>query len=377
MTTEDSDEKWMREALAAARSSRPSPNPPVGAVVVSAGGEAVARAWHAEAGAQHAEIAALEEAAEAAEGGSLYVTLEPCNHEGQTGRCVDAILRAGIKRVVVGALDPNPHVEGGGAERLKNAGLDVVVGVAGAESQTLIAPWTKFITSAVPHVALKLALSLDGRIATRTGESKWITCPEARVKVQQLRSQYDAVAVGIGTALSDDPRLTVRDESLLGSRPGPVRIIFDTSLRLPASSRVVATANELPTWICAGTEADEENEQELVAAGCKVMRVPMSAQGRVDMAAALEAIGEAGIVSVLVEGGAELVGSLVAGRHADELHAFLAPKLLGPRGRPGAVDWAGPDKPGEAPHILNPRWEVCGQDAYVYGKVAYPEKTAG
>jgi diaminohydroxyphosphoribosylaminopyrimidine deaminase/5-amino-6-(5-phosphoribosylamino)uracil reductase len=343
-------------------------------VVTDKSGAIIAEAFHLQAGADHAEVIALEQAGEDARGGTLYVTLEPCNHEGQTPPCVDAVLKSGVKRVVVGCIDPNPHVTGGGAKRLRDAGIEVDVGTLANDARALVTPWTKFITRGMPHVSLKLALSLDGRIATRAGVSKWVTGPEARAKVQQLRAQHDAVAVGIGTAMADDPRLTVRDAALLGSAKPPTRIIFDTKLRLSLSARVVETAKVVPTWICAGAEAPEENEQALVAAGCSVLRVPMTTEGRVDMASALAELGAVGFVSMLVEGGAELAGSLLAARLADELHAFVAPKLLGPRGRPGAVDWAGPDSPGDAPCIVNPRWEVCGQDAYVHGPVHFPEK---
>jgi diaminohydroxyphosphoribosylaminopyrimidine deaminase/5-amino-6-(5-phosphoribosylamino)uracil reductase len=370
----DADLQFMQAALDQARRSRPSPNPPVGAVLVGADGKLVSKAHHVEAGADHAETAALEEAGDSAEGATIYVTLEPCNHEGRTEPCVDALLKSGVKRVVIGCLDPNPHVTGGGAKRLEEAGIEVETGVAAAECRALIAPWTKFITTGMPNVALKLAMSLDGRIATRSGESKWVTGPEARLKVQHLRSQNDAVGVGIGTAITDDPRLTVRDEALLSGGPSPVRIIFDTKLRLPRTARVVETATEVATWICAGESADADAEKILVDAGCTVVRVEQSADERIDMGAAFKMLGEAGVVSILIEGGAELAGSLLASKHADELHAFIAPIMLGPRGRPGAVDWAGPDTLGEAPRIVNPSWEVCGQDAYVYGKVDYPEK---
>jgi diaminohydroxyphosphoribosylaminopyrimidine deaminase/5-amino-6-(5-phosphoribosylamino)uracil reductase len=354
----------------------PSPNPPVGAVVVNQAGEVISTSHHVRAGEEHAEGMALNNAGEAARGGTLYVTLEPCNHEGRTPPCVDTILTSGIKRVVIGALDPNPHVAGGGAQRLGDAGLAVESGVAAPEARALIAPWSKFITTGLPHVALKLALSLDGRIATRTGASKWVTGPEARAKVQELRARHDAVAVGIGTALADDPRLTVRETTLLPEgRSTPVRLVFDTHLRLPLHTRVVQTAREVPTWVLAGADAPEEAEQALVDAGCVVLRAPTSAEGRVDVAAAMRLCAAQGIVSILVEGGAELAGSLLASRVPDELHAFVAPILLGPRGRPGAVDWAGPDTPTEAPRIVDPRWELCGRDAYVSGPLAFPPRS--
>jgi diaminohydroxyphosphoribosylaminopyrimidine deaminase/5-amino-6-(5-phosphoribosylamino)uracil reductase len=370
----DFDVSMMRRALDEARRSIPSPNPPVGAVVVGPSGDVVAQSFHERAGEAHAEIAALAAAGAQTQGGTLYVTLEPCNHTGRTPPCVDAILAAGIARVVIGSLDPNPAVAGGGAQRLVDSGVKVDVGVAGAEARTLIAPWTKFITEGLPHVALKLALSLDGRIATRSGASKWVTGPEARAKVQELRARHDAVAVGIGTALADDPRLTVRDTSLLPGGRHPVRVVFDSRLRVPLNSRLVQTSRDIATWILAGNDAPEPAEQALIDAGCAVVRVPNSAEGRVDVGAALRVLAAQGIVSLLVEGGAELAGSLLATRLADELHAFIAPILLGPRGRPGAVDWAGPDTPVEAPRIVDPRWELCGRDAYVSGPLAFPSK---
>ncbi len=370
----DVDSKRMRRAIELARSARPSPNPPVGAVVLDREGVVVGEALHHRAGSEHAEVAALALAGEQARGGTLYVTLEPCNHEGKTPPCVDAVLKSGVKRVVLGCIDPNPHVTGGGAKRLREAGIEVEIGVLAAEARALVTPWSKHITSNLPYVSLKLALSLDGRIATRTGLSKWVTGPEARAKVQQLRAQHDAVAVGIGTAIADDPRLTVRDAALLGFASPPVRIVFDTRLRLPLRARIVETARAVPTWLCCGVDAPNEEERALKAAGCEVLRLPMTAEGRVDVGAALLELGARGVVSVFFEGGAELAGSLLAARLADELHAFVAPKLLGPRGRPGAVDWAGPERPGEAPSIFQPRWEVCGQDAYVHGPIRFPEK---
>jgi diaminohydroxyphosphoribosylaminopyrimidine deaminase/5-amino-6-(5-phosphoribosylamino)uracil reductase len=359
----------MLRAVAEARRSLPSPNPRVGAVVVAADGSLASVARHGAAGQAHAEQLALEAAGAKAAGGTLYVTLEPCNHTGRTPPCVDAVLQAGIKRVVVGALDPNPHVTGGGVDRLRLHGLEVVVGVAARECDDLIAPWKVYITSARPHVRLKLALSLDGRIAARTGESKWVTGPEARAKVQELRADVDAVAVGIGTAIADDPRLTVREPLLSRVRRSPTRVIFDTNLRLPITHRVVVSARETPTWIICGASADTKLEAALVGAGCRVLRAANSAEGRVSVEDALRVLADQGIVSLLVEGGAELAGSFLVAGLADELHAFLAPILLGPRGRPAAVDWAGPDSPASAPRIFHPRWEVCGRDAYVHGRL--------
>jgi diaminohydroxyphosphoribosylaminopyrimidine deaminase/5-amino-6-(5-phosphoribosylamino)uracil reductase len=366
VTTED--ERWMDVALTLAKNGSPSPNPHVGAVVVN-GGEIVASAHHERAGTDHAEVAALRAAGEKAKGASLYVTLEPCNHHGRTPPCTDAIIASKVARVVIGCRDPNPHVEGDGATKLRAAGIEVVVGVREEKAKAWIAPWAKHITVGLPYVSLKLALSLDGRIATRTGESKWVTGPDARAKVHLLRSRSDGIAVGIGTALADDPRLTVRDT------PGesPLRIVFDTKLRLPISSRLVQTARDVPTLVLCGFEASMEAEAELVAAGVECLRCAVSAEGRLDVLAALRALAQRGIVSLMVEGGAELAGSLLAGRYADELHVFVAPILLGPRGRAGAVDWAGPDTPQKAPRIATPAWELVGNDAYVHGPLVYPE----
>jgi diaminohydroxyphosphoribosylaminopyrimidine deaminase / 5-amino-6-(5-phosphoribosylamino)uracil reductase len=362
------DERWMEVALAQAKNGKPSPNPNVGAVIVK-DGELIATGFHEKAGADHAEIAAIRAAGEKAAGATLYVTLEPCNHHGRTPPCTDAIIAAKIARVIVGTRDPNPHVEGMGIEKLRGVGIDVVLGVREEKARAWIAPWSKHITAGLPYVSLKLALSLDGRIATRTGESKWVTGPDARAKVHLLRAKSDAIAVGIGTALADDPRLTVRDA------PGdsPMRVVFDTKLRLPLASRLVQTARETPTLVLCGLDAPADAEAELATHGVECLRTPLSAEGRLEVFTALRSLAQRGVVSLMVEGGAELAGSFLAGRLADELHVFVAPILLGPRGRAGAVDWAGPDTPQQAPRISSPAWELVGNDAYVHGPLLYPD----
>jgi diaminohydroxyphosphoribosylaminopyrimidine deaminase/5-amino-6-(5-phosphoribosylamino)uracil reductase len=367
---EDPDSEFMAKAIAAGQKGHPSPNPHVGAVLAK-GKEILAIGHHEKAGEDHAEVQALKLAGAKAKGATLYVTLEPCNHEGRTPPCVDAILEAKVARVVVGCIDPNPHVQGGGVERLRAAGIEVVVGSAKEkEARELIAPWAKCVTTGLPYVSLKLAVSLDGRIATRTGASKWVTGPEARAKVHELRSGMDAVAVGIGTVVADDPRLTVREVD----GPSPVRVVFDTKLRTPFSARLVGTARETATWVITSIDASPAVEQSLSDHGVQIIRVSPSAEGRIDVTAALRSLAQRGIVSLMVEGGAELAGSVLAARLADELHVFVSPILLGPRGRPGAVDWAGPDTPSEAPRIADPHWERCGKDAYVFGRLAYPPK---
>jgi diaminohydroxyphosphoribosylaminopyrimidine deaminase/5-amino-6-(5-phosphoribosylamino)uracil reductase len=340
--------------------------------VVSSGETILGEGHHEAAGLEHAEIVALRAAGEATRGATLYVTLEPCNHEGRTGPCAPAIIEAGLRRVVIGCRDPNPHVPGGGAERLREAGVEVAIGVLEKEARALIRPWQKFISEGSAYLALKLALSLDGRIASRTGASKWITCPESRTRVQTLRAAHDAVMLGINSVLADDPRLTVRDV------PGrsPVRIVVDSKLRISSTAQVVISAREVPTCVVTTLEASRPIAEGLEQAGVKVIRVPATAEGRCDMRVALKELAAREVVSVLCEGGAELAGSLLAAGLPDELHAFVAPILLGPRGRPGAVDWAGPENPADAPRIDAPRWELCGNDAYVRGVLSYPKRAA-
>ncbi len=365
----DVDEKFMRRALDLGRKGDPSPNPHVGCVVVR-GDEIVGEGHHELAGAAHAEVRALAAAGDRAAGATLYVTLEPCNHEGKTGPCVDAILAAGIARVVVGGEDPNPHVQGGGVDRLRAAGVDVEVGVLEEDARALVAPWRKYIVKGAAYLGVKLAVSLDGRVATRTGASRWITGSESRKRVHALRAGFDAVMVGINTVLADDPQLTVRDV------PGrsPIRVLIDSKLRLPVTARVVTTAAEVPTCVVTTDEAPEEPQRLLEDLGVSIIRVSATAEGRCEMAEVLRELAAREVVSVLCEGGAELTGTLLAARLVDELHVFVAPTLLGPRGKPGAVDWAGPERPESGPRIHPVAWELCGADAYVHGPLRFPER---
>jgi diaminohydroxyphosphoribosylaminopyrimidine deaminase/5-amino-6-(5-phosphoribosylamino)uracil reductase len=244
------------------------------------------------------------------------------------------------------------------------------VGVREPEARALIAPWTKYVTQLRSYLSLKLAISLDGRIATRTGASKWITCPESRSRVHELRVAHDAVMIGINTATADDPRLTVRDVQ----GRNPIRIVVDSKLRIPMACHLVTTAREVPTCIITTLDASRAVGETLEAAGVSLIRVPGTAEGRCDMQIALAELAAREVVSVLCEGGAELAGSLLAAGLVDAMHVFVAPVLLGPRGRPGAVDWAGPESPSDAPRIENPRWELCGADAYVSGSLVYPKR---
>jgi diaminohydroxyphosphoribosylaminopyrimidine deaminase / 5-amino-6-(5-phosphoribosylamino)uracil reductase len=363
------DVDWMNRALEVGRQGDPSPNPHVGALVVT-DGEVEGEGHATEAGSEHAETMALRLAGERARGGTLYVTIEPCNHHGNTPPCVDTIINAGICRVVIGVRDPNPNVSGGGVERLQAAGVEVTLGVEADACERLIAPWKHYITTNSSYLSIKLGISLDGRTVSRSGASKWITCEKSRSRTHQLRTKHDAVLVGINTVLSDDPRLTVRDVQ----GRSPIRVVVDSKLRLPLDSYLVTTARETPTCVLTTAAASEGVEASLVERGLAVIRVASTPQGRCDMTAALKALAAREVVSVLCEGGAELIGSLFAARLPNEMHFFVAPLLLGPRGRPAAVDWAGPDGLGDAPRIANPTWELCGTDAYVHGPVVYPKK---
>lgn len=364
------DKELMAKAIEIAKKGDPSPNPHVGCLLAKLGKdgyEIVGQAHHEEAGGPHAEVAALAAAGEAAKGATAYVTLEPCNHEGKTPPCVTALISAGVTRVVIGCRDPNPNVAGGGVERLEEAGIEVVVGVCEEASATLIEPWAKFITKGHSFLTLKLALSLDGRIATKTGVSKWITSKESRAYSHQLRAGHDAVIVGINTVIADDPRLTVR----AATGRSPIRIVVDSKLRLAVDRKLVQTARDIPTCVLTTADADPEHQKVLEDHGLNIIQIPATAEGRCDMKAALRALAKREVVSVLCEGGAELAGSLLAGQMVDRLHAFVAPILLGPRGRAGAVDWAGPDSISDAPRIKNPKWQLHGDDAHVSGRLLY------
>jgi len=365
----DLDSRMMARAIELAKMGDPSPNPHVGCVLARAD-KIVGEGFHEAAGMEHAEIVALRSADKGARGATLYSTLEPCNHEGKTAPCVDAIINAGIRRVVVAARDPNPNVPGGGVERLREAGIEVSVGVLEKEAAAIIVPWKKYVTTKTAFLSVKLAVSLDGRIATRTGASKWITGQESRARVHALRNEHDAVLVGINTVLADDPALTVRDA------PGrnPVRVVVDSNLRMPIGSQLVTSAEHTPTCVVTTLEASRAVAETLESAGVSIIRVPATAQGRCDMLATLKELAAREVVTVLCEGGAELTGSLLATRLVDQLHVFIAPVLLGPRGRPAAVDWAGPEHPSDAPRLDSPRWELCGADAYVEGPVTYSSK---
>ncbi|HVK88297.1 MAG TPA: bifunctional diaminohydroxyphosphoribosylaminopyrimidine deaminase/5-amino-6-(5-phosphoribosylamino)uracil reductase RibD [Kofleriaceae bacterium] len=312
--------------LAAAYRGRTSPNPIVGCVIVDKAGKVIAEGAHAGPGKLHAEAAALAKLGNKAQGATLYVNLEPCTHHGRTPPCAPLVRDSGVARVVVGIEDPMPG-HGGGRALLRRAGIAVTTGVLREECTRANTPFLTWARDRRPAFTLKAAVTLDGKIATVAGHSKWITGPRARADVMRLRDEHDAILVGIGTVLADAPRLTAR---LPGARD-PIRIILDSQLRTPPRAHVVPGRNRRSarTIIVAGPAAPATRERALVAQRAEVWRVPAHRNGRLDLVALARRLGEEGIMSVLVEGGGEVHASLLEKRLADELVLYVAPKIVG------------------------------------------------
>lgn len=304
------------------------PNPAVGCVIVQ-GGRIVGRGWTAPGGRPHAEPQALAQAGAAAAGATVYVSLEPCAHHGRTPPCAEALIAAGPARVVTATTDPDPRVAGRGHAMLRAAGIVVTEGVLRAEAEALNRGFFRRITLGMPHVTLKLALSLDGRIANAAGASKWITGPASRARVHAMRAAHDAVMVGIGTALADDPELTVRD---LGITRQPVRVVLDTHLRLPATSRMARGARDVPVWVCHG--AATPVPAALEATGVTLVPCATDVDGRLHMTDALAQLAARGLTRIFCEGGAGVAAALIGGGHVGELVAFTAGHAFGAAGTP-------------------------------------------
>lgn len=354
-------------ALGMSRKGATTPNPAVGAVVVN-GGVIVGEGFHEAAGRPHAEVIALRGAGEKARGGTLYVTLEPCVQTGRTPPCAPEVVAAGIKRVVVGTLDPNPANAGRGAAYLKEAGLQVTVGVRERECRLLIADFAKFITTGRPWVTAKFAASLDGKIATRTGESRWITGERARQYAHELRARHAAVVVGKGTVVADDPQLTVRARSVKEA-PRLVRVVVATDADVPITARVFEGRKTFPAWVAYGEGAPPRNLKRLTARG--VTLVPCRRKhGKVSLASLLDELGRRGINSILVEGGGELLGSFFDEGLVDAVAVFMAPTIIGGRGARTAVAGRGVEKLVEAAILKKVRRKVLGRDELIEGWIA-------
>lgn len=354
------DRALMRAALALARRGLGAvwPNPAVGCVIANERG-VVGRGWTQPGGRPHAETEALARAGAAAQGATAYVTLEPCSHWGRTPPCADALIAAGIGRVVAALEDPDPRVRGRGLRRLAAAGIAVETGLCAKEAEELNTGFLSRIRRGRPLVTLKLATTLDGRIATASGESRWITGPSARARAHLLRAMHDAVMVGSGTVLADDPELTCRLPGLADC--SPVRVVLDTRLRTPPSARLVTTARLVPTWLLTAPDADPVRRVAFADRGVTVIEVPPDPAGGLDLAAALKALGERGLTRVLVEGGAQLAASLLRAGLVDRLLWFHAPRVIGGDGVPAiaAFDF---DRLADAPSFERIAVEAVGDD---------------
>jgi len=358
--TDPADERYIRLALKLALRGEgyTNPNPIVGAVVVK-DGEVVGQGWHERFGGPHAEVFALEQAGEKAAGATIYVTLEPCSHHGKTPPCTERIIEAGISRVVISCRDPNPLVNGKGIEKLRQAGIEVAEGVLEEEAARANEIFFKFIRSGIPFVLLKLGMSLDGRIATKTGDSKWITGEEARTEAHRLRRRYAAVLVGAKTAIADDPLLTVRRVE----GPNPVRIVLDGAGRVPADLRMFAEAGR--TIVATGA-MPERKEEELRSRGVDVWRLPGDG-GRVDLRELLVRIGEEGLDSLLVEGGGETAAAFLEAGLVDKVALFIAPIIVGGRDATPAVGGGGVERISDALKLEDVEADKVGSDLFITG----------
>lgn len=360
------DEAYMRLAIQQAELGRgqTSPNPLVGSIVVK-NDQIVGMGAHLRSGTPHAEIHALAIAGPRAEGATIYVTLEPCNHTGRTGPCTEAILKSGIRRVVIGMLDPDKQVAGRGMARLQEAGLDVVTGVLETECRGLNTAYIHHRLTNMPYVTLKMAMTLDGKIATENGDSKWITNPRSRAYGHSLRQQMDAILVGVDTVIADDPELTVRLPEII-KPSNPIRVVLDSRLRIPLTSKLL-DLTEADTWIFTTEQHDSIVKKQLEAKGIKVWITGGS--GRVNLSEMLTILGKEGILFLLVEGGSEIHASFLQKSLAQEVCAFIAPKILGGSDSRSAVGGKSPSLMSEAVNLEEVSIELFDDDLCVRGKV--------
>lgn len=343
------DVKYMQRALelAALAVGRTSPNPLVGAILVK-DGEVVGEGYHRKAGTPHAEVHALQAAGDDARDATLYVTLEPCSHYGRTPPCADAVVKAGVKRVVIACLDPNPSVSGEGLRIIQDAGLETTVGVLGEEARRLNEVFFKYIETGIPFITLKVATTLDGKIATSTGDSRWISSETSRKYVHKLRNIYDAIMVGIGTVLKDDPMLNTRLDR--EDTRDPVRIIIDSQLDLPLQSKIARSARQQKTIVFCQRQINQEKLISVQKSGIKVVQVE-SSNDKLLLQEVFKILGDMEITSIMVEGGGEINGYLIENNLIDKVYWFIAPKLVGGREAPTAVGGSGIEKIKDALHV--------------------------
>lgn len=359
-------EKYMRLALDLALKAQgmTRPNPLVGAVIVK-DGHVVGTGYHRKAGGPHAEVFALCEAGSKARGGTIYTNLEPCSHQGRTPPCAGQIIDAGLSRVVSAMEDPNPRVAGRGFDLLRKAGVEVSVGVLAGEARKVNEAFCKYITRGVPFVALKTATTLDGKVATTTGMSRWITGEESRHFVHQLRQYYDAILTGAGTVLKDDPRLNVR---LTDKGQDPIRVVVDSRGRIPLEAKVFILPAKDPTILAVTTEAPPEKIARLQEMGVQVLVLPAK-EGRVDLHALLKELGKREITSLLVEAGGTLNYSLLADGLVDKAYIFLAPLIFGGQSAPTSVDGQGIEDIAHAWRLEDMGIDKYGEDILLTGYI--------
>ncbi|MGM0502839.1 MAG: bifunctional diaminohydroxyphosphoribosylaminopyrimidine deaminase/5-amino-6-(5-phosphoribosylamino)uracil reductase RibD, partial [Bacillota bacterium] len=362
-----SDKDYMKRALELASQAKgdTSPNPLVGAVIVK-DGKIIGQGYHHYAGGNHAEINALNQAGEKAEGATLYVNLEPCTHFGKTPPCSDAIVESGLARVVIAMEDPNPKIAGAGIEKLKNAGIEVEVGILEEEAKVLNEVFIKYITTDKPFVILKNAMTLDGKIATKTGDSKWISGAQSRDLVHQLRDQVDAILVGIGTVLADNPRLTTRLPEGAGS--DPIRIVLDSELKIPVDSNLVVQESNAETIVVTNRNSNQSKKEGLISKGVKIIEVGNSS--RIDLHKLMVELAHEEITSVLVEGGSEINSSFWEAELVDKLYLFIAAKIIGGADAVPVVGGTGVEKIKKGINIVDKEIKELGDDLLIVG---YPE----
>jgi diaminohydroxyphosphoribosylaminopyrimidine deaminase / 5-amino-6-(5-phosphoribosylamino)uracil reductase len=389
MSDHGTDRQFLEHALDLARQGigLTSPNPCVGAVLVSKDGAIVGSGSHTYEGVKHAEVLAIEQAGENARGATLYINLEPCCHQGRTAACVDAIIAARIARVVASMEDPNPRVSGRGLERLRAAGIEVTAGILQQEARALNESFAKYIRHHSPLITLKAAMTLDGKIAPPSGESHnptalgvsaahtgWISSEVARAHVQELRHQHDAILVGVGTVIADDPLLT--DRTARARRRPLLRVILDSHLRLPIESRVVKTArNDVLVFCCF---AEDKKKQELLKRGVRVEQIPRSSQdGHLDLGAVARQLGRMEITSLMIEGGAMVNGAALDSRIVDKVFLYYAPKILAGTGSVPFAVGKGFARLSDAAYVKSIRLHRFGEDFAVEGYLKDPYDDAG
>ncbi len=360
------DTHYMQLALELAAKGRGTvaPNPMVGAVIVK-DGRIIGAGYHEKFGEGHAEVNAFRSATEDVAGATIYVTLEPCSHYGKTPPCSDKIIEMKIGRVVIAALDPNPLVSGRGVKKLQAAGIEVVTGVLAEESSRLNEVFMKYIVAKEPFVVMKAAMSLDGKIATRTGESQWITGQAARERVHQLRSALSGIMVGVQTVITDDPQLTSR----IPGGKNPLRIIVDSSLRIPLEAKVLQNQDSAKTIIATTEQADRNKAALLEEAGIELLTVPVK-DGRTDLKALMRVLGERGIDSILLEGGATLNFAALQAGIVDKVQVYIAPKLIGGETAKTPVGGEGIEKLSQAFGVLDLKASAVGEDILLEGYIS-------